>query len=203
MSTPATRRPSGASKKSTAPTGFWAILRRARLTISFWRARARARRSFWSTAATGAAAFILTVGPISVTVMWKQHADIHRSPSDKPGFPTGLTESDWLVAKPLRDTETQTGAPAAQSSVMLERPTSEEDRSAASASSEPSTTVSLELGPPARDARLPARSKLTNVTRKIDTTGIKRRAHRVCWLKHGYYRKCTWYRHHHRYRYYE
>jgi hypothetical protein len=133
--------------------------------------------------------------------MWKQHADIHRSPSDKPGFPTGLTESDWLVAKPLRDTETQTGAPAAQSSVMLERPTSEENRSAASASSEPSTTVSLELGPPARDARLPARSKLTNVTRKIDTTGIKRRAHRVCWLKHGYYRKCIWYGYHHRYRY--
>ena len=220
---------------------------RAAYNLILARARARARRSFWSGAATGAAAFILTVGSISVTVMWKQHADIHHSPSDKPGFPTRLAKSDWLLAKPLaeervnatavspadrkngadsseavstalsvpfgkqpppaspeitstalRDTEAQT--PGAQSPVMLERPTSEEDRSAAS--SEPSTTVSLRMGPQWRAARSPVRSALGNVTRKIGTTGIKRTAHRVCWLKHGYYRKCTWYGYHHRYRYY-
>jgi hypothetical protein len=221
---------------------------RAAYNLILARARARARRSFWSGAATGAAAFILTVGSISVTVMWKQHADIHHSPSDKPGFPTRLAKSDWLLAKPLaeervnatavspadrkngadsseavstalsvpfgkqpppaspeitstalRDTEAQ--APGAQSPVMLERPTSEEDRSAAS--SEPSTTVSLRMGPQWRAARSPVRSALANVTRKIGTTSIKRTAHRVCWLKHGYFRKCTWYGYHHRYRYYD
>src|SRR5215813_274319 len=108
------------------------------------RARARARRSFWNAAATGAAAFILTAGSISVTVIWKQHVDIHHSASDKSGFLTRFAKSDWLAAKP----------PAAQSSVMLERPTSEEGRSAVS--SEPSTTVPLEVGQPvpqAPDAR--------------------------------------------------
>jgi hypothetical protein len=214
---------------------------RAAYNLILARARTRARRNFWSAAATGAAAFILTVGPISVTVMWKQHADI----------PAWLAKSDWLVAKPLaeervnataawppdwkkgadpseavgtalpvpfgkqtpsaspeitstalRDTEARTpGAPAVQSSVILEGPT--EDHSAASASSEPSTTVSLEVGPPWRDARPPARSELANVTRKVGITGIKRTAHRVCWLKHGYYRKCTWYGYHHRHRYYD
>src|SRR5262245_25808389 len=117
--------------------------------------------------------------------MWKQHADIHHSPSDKPGFPTRLAKSDWLVAE----------LPAAQPSVMLERPTSEEGRSAVS--SEPSTTVPLELRqpvPPAPHPRSLARSKLANVTPKAGTTGIKKTPHRVCWLKHGYYWKCTWYR---------
>jgi len=172
---------------------------RAAYNLILARARARARRSFWSAAATGAAAFILTVGPISVTVMWKQHADIHHSPSDKPGFPTRLAKSDWLVAKP----------PAAQSSVMLEGSTSEEGRSAVSF--EASTTVPLEVGQPrpqAPDARSPARSTLANLTLKAGTTGSKKTPHRVCWLKHGYYRKCTWYRfppnyYHHRYRNYD
>jgi curved DNA-binding protein CbpA len=168
---------------------------RAAYNLILARARARARRSFWSTAATGAVAFILTVGSIAVTVMLKQHADIHHSSSDKPGFPTGL-------AKPLRDRDAQTPeASAAQSSVTLERPTSDDHRSAASASSEPSTTVSLEVRSQARDPRSPAGSELGNLTRKVGTTHIKRTAHRVCWLKHGYYRKCIWYGYHHRYRY--
>jgi curved DNA-binding protein CbpA len=208
---------------------------RAAYNLILTRARVRARRSFWRAAATGAAAFLLTVGSISVTVMWRQHAEIQHSWSDKPGLPTRLAKSDWLVAKPpaeqgaevvstappapfgeqppsaspkitstaLRDSEAQSrGAPAAQSLVMLERPTNEEDRSAASAFSEPSNTVSLEVGPQWRDARSPVRSELANVTRKVGTTGIKRTAHRVCWLKHGYYRKCTWYGYH-RYRYYD
>jgi curved DNA-binding protein CbpA len=172
---------------------------RAAYNLILARARARARRSFRSAAATGAAAFILTVGSISVMVMWKQHADIHHSPSEEPGIPTTLAKGDWLVAKP----------PAAQSSVMLERLTSEEGRSAVSA--EPSTTVPLEAGQPvpqAPHARSPARSKFANVTLKAGTTGIKKTPHRVCWLKHGYYRKCTWYRslpyyYHHRYRHYD
>ena len=67
---------------------------RAAYNLILARARARARRSFWSGAATGAAAFILTVGSISVMVMWRQHADIHHSPSDKPGLPTRLAKSD-------------------------------------------------------------------------------------------------------------
>jgi hypothetical protein len=143
---------------------------RAACNLILTRARALARRRFWRAAATGAAAFILTVGSIYVTV-WKQHADIHHSPSDKPGFPTRLAISDWLGAKPpvekrgpadwkkgaqpsaspeitstaLRDSEAQTpGVPAVRSSVMLERPTSEEYRSAAS--SELSTTMRLAVG---------------------------------------------------------
>jgi len=172
---------------------------RAAYNLILARARARARRSFWNAAATGAAAFILTAGSISVTVMWKQHVNIHHSASDKPGFLTRLAKSDWLAAKP----------PAAQSSVMLERPTSEERRSAVS--SEPSTTAPLEVGQPvpqAPDARSPVHSKLANVTLKARPAGIKRTPHRVCWLKHGYYWKCTWYRsppyyYHHRYRYYD
>jgi curved DNA-binding protein CbpA len=52
--------------------------------------RAKARRSFWSAAATGAVTFTLTVGSILVTVMWRQHAEIHRYPKSEP---TLLTRS--------------------------------------------------------------------------------------------------------------
>ena len=58
---------------------------RAACNLILARARARARRRFWRAAATGATAFILTVGIISFTA-WKQHADIHHAPSDKTGF---------------------------------------------------------------------------------------------------------------------
>jgi tetratricopeptide (TPR) repeat protein len=142
---------------------------RAAYNLILARAHARARRRFWRAAATGAAAFILTVGSISV-IVWKQHADIHHS-SDKPGFLTRLATSNWSFAKPpvekrgladskkgappsaspeitstaLRDSEAQTpGVPAVRSSLMLERPTSEEYRSAAT--SELSTTVRLAVG---------------------------------------------------------
>jgi hypothetical protein len=192
---------------------------RAAYNLILTRARARARRSFWSAAATGAAAFILTVGSISVTVMWKQHADIHHSPSDKPEFPTRLAKSDGLVAKPPAEERVNTTAagpadwkkgadPSEEVSTALPVPFGEQPPSAspeiASTALRDSEARTPEAPmPQVSHARSPARSELANVTRKVRTTGIKKTAHRVCWLKHGYYRKCTSYRYHHRYRYYD
>src|SRR6476660_2483455 len=51
---------------------------RAAYNLELAHRRAKARRSFWSAAATGAATFVLTVGFVSVTVMWRQHAEIQQ-----------------------------------------------------------------------------------------------------------------------------
>ena len=48
------------------------------------RRRIRARRRFWSAAATGAASFTATVGLVFAVMFWRQHVLIHQTPSDKP-----------------------------------------------------------------------------------------------------------------------
>jgi len=47
---------------------------RAAYDLELARRRAKARRTFWRSAATGAATFLLMAGAISMAVMWKQHA---------------------------------------------------------------------------------------------------------------------------------
>jgi hypothetical protein len=65
--------------------------------------RARARRSFWTSAATGVATCILTVGSFTVMVMWKQHEGIRPSPSSEVALTTGSAKNEHLVAKPPTD----------------------------------------------------------------------------------------------------
>jgi curved DNA-binding protein CbpA len=53
---------------------------RAAYDLKLARQRAKARRSFWRSAATGAATFLLMVGgAISMAVMWKQHASRNKT----------------------------------------------------------------------------------------------------------------------------
>src|SRR5215831_10261081 len=52
---------------------------RAAYDLELARRRAKARRSFWRSAATGAATFLLMAGAISTAVMWKQHASRHNT----------------------------------------------------------------------------------------------------------------------------
>src|SRR6516225_7473221 len=47
---------------------------RAAYDLELARQRAKARRSFWRSAATGAATFLLMAGSISMAVVWKPHA---------------------------------------------------------------------------------------------------------------------------------
>src|SRR5215470_13963583 len=47
---------------------------RAAYDLELARQRAKARRSFWRSAATGAATFLIMAGSISMVVVWKQHA---------------------------------------------------------------------------------------------------------------------------------
>jgi curved DNA-binding protein CbpA len=47
---------------------------RAAYDLELSRQRAKAHRNFWSSAAIGAATFILTVGSISMAMVWKHHA---------------------------------------------------------------------------------------------------------------------------------
>jgi len=56
---------------------------RAAYDLDFSRQRAKARRSFWISAATGAATFMLTVGSISMAMMWKEHALQTRTPKNE------------------------------------------------------------------------------------------------------------------------
>jgi curved DNA-binding protein CbpA len=69
---------------------------RAAYDLELARQRAKARRGFWRSAATGAATFLLTAGSISIAVMWKQHASQARN------------KTEMLVAKaPARERATQ------------------------------------------------------------------------------------------------
>jgi hypothetical protein len=65
--------------------------------------RARAWRSFWTSAATGVATCVLTVGSFTAMVMWKQHAGIHPSPSSEVALATGSAKSEHVVTKPSTD----------------------------------------------------------------------------------------------------
>jgi len=52
--------------------------------LELTRQRIRARRRFWSAAATGAASFAATVGLVFAVMFWWQHVQIHQTPGDKP-----------------------------------------------------------------------------------------------------------------------
>jgi hypothetical protein len=74
---------------------------RAAYDLELQRQRARARRSFWISAATGVATCILTVGSFAMMVMWRQHGEIRPSPSSEVALFTGRNEH--LLAKPPAD----------------------------------------------------------------------------------------------------
>jgi len=76
---------------------------RAAYDLDLRRLRATARRSYWSSAAMGAATCILTVGCFCLMAMWKQHAEVHSSPSGEVALSTGSTRNEDLVAKPPTD----------------------------------------------------------------------------------------------------
>ena len=70
--------------------------------------RSQARRAFWTSAATGAATFVLTVSCVSILVTWKPDAPIHllqnsqsvvaaTAPSSQPAIRTPLAESPLTV----------------------------------------------------------------------------------------------------------
>ena len=98
---------------------------RAAYDLELARQRAKARRSFWRAAAMGAATFILTVGPISMAVVWKQHALqtrgaknealVARAPAQERATP-GLARSEH----PARSAD-----PGEPVSALLARPSSE------------------------------------------------------------------------------
>jgi curved DNA-binding protein CbpA len=77
---------------------------RAAYDVKLARDRARERRSFWSAMATGAGlgslAVLLTMATLSVTVTWRQNAEIRKSPTDEPTLLVGIARSERLVAKP-------------------------------------------------------------------------------------------------------
>jgi hypothetical protein len=72
--------------------------------------RARARRSFWTSAATGVATCVLTVGCFTVMVMWRQHGAIHPSPSNDLALASGSTRNEHVAAKPPADKRTSVPA---------------------------------------------------------------------------------------------
>jgi DnaJ domain len=76
---------------------------RAAYDLELQNQRARARRSFWTSAVTGVATCILTVGSFTVMVMWKQHGRIHPSPSSEVALASGSAKNEHLVARPPTD----------------------------------------------------------------------------------------------------
>jgi curved DNA-binding protein CbpA len=81
--------------------------RRTKARRSFWSAAATGAATFMLTVATGAATFMLTVGSVSVTVIWRQHAELHQSPS---GEPTLLARNEDLVVKPPAEDRANLGS---------------------------------------------------------------------------------------------
>jgi curved DNA-binding protein CbpA len=77
---------------------------RAAYDVKLARYRAKERRSFWSATATGAGlgslAVLLTMATLSVTVTWRQNAEIRKSPTDEPTLLVGIARSERVVAKP-------------------------------------------------------------------------------------------------------
>jgi curved DNA-binding protein CbpA len=80
---------------------------RAAYDLELARYRAQERRSFSSAAAAGVAAgavaVMLMLATLSVTVTWRQNAEIRKSPSREPTLLAGITQSERLVAKPAAE----------------------------------------------------------------------------------------------------
>jgi hypothetical protein len=115
--------------------------------------RSKARRSFWRSAAAGAATFLLMAGSISIAVMWKQHTSQTRD------------KAEMLVAKaPARERPTPRSA-------WSEHPESGADPSEPVSaplrgpSSEPPASTSLEMASTAltEKAQAPAASAPSSV----------------------------------------
>jgi DnaJ domain len=82
---------------------------RAAYDLKLARQRAEARKSLWSAAAIGtgaaAAAFMLTIGTLSVTITSRQ-VESHQSPGGEPRLFAGNTPSENLIAKPAAEDRT-------------------------------------------------------------------------------------------------
>jgi curved DNA-binding protein CbpA len=80
---------------------------RAAYDLELARYRAQERRSFSSAAAAGvgagAVAVMLMLATLSMTVTWRQNADIRKSPNREPALPAGIARSERLAAKPAAE----------------------------------------------------------------------------------------------------
>jgi DnaJ domain len=82
---------------------------RAAYDLELVHQRARARRSFWRSAATGAATFILTAGSISMAVVWKKHALQTRTAKNET-LVTKAPEHERATSRPARSELPERGA---------------------------------------------------------------------------------------------
>ncbi len=82
---------------------------RAAYDLELAHERSQARRAFWTSAATGAATFVLTVSCVSMLVMWRPNGPIHlmqkrpsvvtaTAPSSQPTIGAPLAEASLAVA---------------------------------------------------------------------------------------------------------
>jgi len=120
---------------------------RAAYDLELQRQRTWARRSFWASAATGVATCVLTVGFFSVMVMWKQHGDIHPSPSSEVALSTGSPKNEHLVAKPPADERASVPATALANAEARHTPS----KDVVDAPSESVNTADLVAKPPANE----------------------------------------------------
>src|SRR5262245_61459567 len=166
---------------------------RAAYDVELARQRAKARRTFWRSAATGAATFLLMAGAISMAVMWKQHASsnktemlVAKAPAQEhatPGVPRsehpargadpseparaplpGPSREPPATSTAPTDREARTAGTPAPSSVVMER--APKDAGPSTAPSGPSRT-DLPAVQPVPQAPLdrppPPRTELANV----------------------------------------
>src|SRR5215472_11447349 len=114
---------------------------RAAYDLELARQRAKARRSFWRSAATGAATFLLMAGAISIAVMWKQHASRNKTEMLVAKAPA----RERATARSARSEHPARGAdPSEPVSAPLRGPSSEPP---ASTSSEKTSTALTEKAP--------------------------------------------------------
>src|SRR5262245_34096498 len=157
---------------------------RAAYDLGLARQRAKARRSFWRSAATGAATFMLMAGSISMAVVWKQHAlqtgnkterlvakaPAQADPSEPvsaplrgPSSELPASTSSEMTSTALTEKAQAPGTPA-PSSVVIEQAPKEAGPNAAP--SEPSKTDLLEGQPVPQappDRHPPPRTEVANV----------------------------------------
>src|SRR5215813_998694 len=156
---------------------------RAAYDLELARQRAKARRSFWRSAATGAATFMLMAGSISMAVVWKQHAlqtgnkterlvakaPAQADPSEPVSAPLRGPSSELPASTSSEMTSTaltekaQAPGTSAPSSVVREQAPKEAEPSAAPF--EPSRTELREGQPVPQepDRQPPPRAELANV----------------------------------------
>jgi curved DNA-binding protein CbpA len=82
---------------------------RAAYDLELVHQRARARRSFWRSAATGAATFILTAGSISMAMVWKHHTLQTRTAKNET-LVGRAPEHERATSRPARSEQPERGA---------------------------------------------------------------------------------------------